>query len=106
MARVVRLPRAKQDLIDIALDLEARAGLTTADRFLDAAEAAFTNLAVWPLLGAIATGMPPRHQGVRTWLVPGFRNHIIFYRPASDGVEILRVLHGARDIAAFINDTP
>ena len=25
-------------------------------------------------------------------------NYIIFYRPATDGIEIARVLHGARDI--------
>jgi toxin ParE1/3/4 len=25
-------------------------------------------------------------------------NYIIFYRPASQGIEIIRVLHGARDI--------
>jgi toxin ParE1/3/4 len=27
----------------------------------------------------------------------GFRNHLIFYRPIDDGIEIVRVLHGARD---------
>jgi toxin ParE1/3/4 len=25
-------------------------------------------------------------------------NYLIFYRPISDGIEIVRVLHGARDI--------
>jgi toxin ParE1/3/4 len=25
-------------------------------------------------------------------------NYVIFYRPASDGIEVVRVLHGARDI--------
>jgi len=25
-------------------------------------------------------------------------NYLVFYRPASDGIEIIRVLHGARDI--------
>ena len=25
-------------------------------------------------------------------------NYLIFYRPASDGIEIIRVVHGARDI--------
>lgn len=29
-------------------------------------------------------------------------NYVIFYRPIGDGIEIVRVLHGARDIdAAF-----
>jgi toxin ParE1/3/4 len=25
-------------------------------------------------------------------------NYVIFYRPASEGIEVVRVLHGARDI--------
>ena len=28
----------------------------------------------------------------------GFTSHLIFYRPARNGVEIVRVIHGARDI--------
>lgn len=35
---------------------------------------------------------------VRRWPVKGFDNWLIFYRPKRDGVEILRVIHGARDI--------
>lgn len=31
-------------------------------------------------------------------------NYLIFYRPLPDGIEILRVLHGARDIAAILFD--
>ena len=105
MPRVVRSPRAGQDLIESAIYLEGRAGLTKADRFLNAVEEAFSNLAVFPFMGPLMTGMPPRHRGVRTWRVPGFRNHLIFYRPISAGVEILRVLHGARDIAALFDET-
>ena len=26
-------------------------------------------------------------------------NHLIFYRPIDDGIELVRVLHGARDIS-------
>jgi plasmid stabilization system protein ParE len=30
---------------------------------------------------------------------------LIFYRPTKDGIEIVRILHGARDIAAeFFRD--
>jgi len=30
--------------------------------------------------------------------VKGFERYLIFYRPLTDGVEILRAIHGARDI--------
>ncbi len=30
-------------------------------------------------------------------------NHVIFYRVRDDGIEVIRVLHGARDIDAIFN---
>jgi toxin ParE1/3/4 len=30
------------------------------------------------------------------------KNHVIFYRPFEEGIEILRVLHGARDIGSIL----
>lgn len=35
---------------------------------------------------------------VRSWRVRGFPRHLIFYRALPDRVQILRVLHGARDL--------
>jgi toxin ParE1/3/4 len=31
-----------------------------------------------------------------------FRNYLVFYRPIEDGVEVLTVLHGARDLQAVL----
>lgn len=45
-----------------------------------------------------------RQAGLRRWPIPGFRNYLIFYRPMENGVEIVRVLHGARDIAAALEE--
>jgi toxin ParE1/3/4 len=36
--------------------------------------------------------------------VRGFENYVIFYRTVEQGVEIVRVLHAARDIAAIFED--
>lgn len=36
--------------------------------------------------------------GVRVFPVSRIRNYLIFYRPTPQGIEVLRVLHGARDI--------
>ena len=30
-------------------------------------------------------------------------NYVLFYQPIEDGIEIIRVLHGARDIEALFN---
>ncbi len=51
-----------------------------------------------PGIGERRESRNPRLHGLRIWRVEGFENHLIFYRPADDGIEIVRVLHGARDI--------
>ena len=43
-----------------------------------------------------------RHQNIRSWTVPDFTNYQLLPRTAcGSGVEILRVLHGARDLDAL-----
>jgi len=36
--------------------------------------------------------------------VAGFKKYWIFYRPAKNRIEVLRVLHGARDIDAALEE--
>lgn len=36
--------------------------------------------------------------GLRSFRVKDFANHRIFYRPREQGIEVVRVLHGARDL--------
>ena len=38
------------------------------------------------------------------WRVKDFPKHLVFNRPIKDGVEIIRVLHGARDIAGLFSE--
>jgi toxin ParE1/3/4 len=45
-----------------------------------------------PLLGRSRTDL---HPGLRSF---PFGRYVIFYRPLDDGIEVVRVLHGARDI--------
>ncbi len=35
---------------------------------------------------------------MRRWRIRGFENFSIFYFPIEDGIEVVRVLHGAREI--------
>jgi toxin ParE1/3/4 len=61
-------------------------------------------LARSPNLGERYPCRNPRLKGMRRWQVDGFPNHVIFYRPVDDRLEILRVLHGARNYAATFNE--
>jgi toxin ParE1/3/4 len=44
----------------------------------------------------------PRLDGLSVWRIEGFEKHLIFYRAAADGIEIIRFLHGARDIDSVL----
>jgi plasmid stabilization system protein ParE len=43
----------------------------------------------------------PRHADVRWFVVPRFRNYLIFYRPLQDTILVLRVLHASQDWTRF-----
>jgi toxin ParE1/3/4 len=73
-------------------------------RFLAAAEASFRLLADMPELGERQEFGRPELAGLRAWQVRGFENYLIFYRRIDHGVEVVRVLHAARDIAAIFDD--
>lgn len=45
-----------------------------------------------------------RLTGIRSLPVPGFRNYLIFYRIQGDQLEIIRVLHGARDLELALEE--
>ena len=68
-----------------------------AERFLLAADAAFSRLAGNASFGAPVETSHPKLAGLRKWPVAGFPNLLIFYQPIRGGVSIARVIHAARD---------
>jgi toxin ParE1/3/4 len=99
MMAIVRHPAALQDLEDQAAYLGRRSP-SAAPRFMDAARGAFDHLARMPGMGAAWETTRPDLAGLRLWPIRGFEKHVIVYRPLDDGVEVVRVLHGARDLEA------
>lgn len=100
MTRPIVRARAKRDLIDIA-DRIACDNLEAAERFISAAESAFSFLSNTPSAGSAREFFTPELRGIRMWPIRGFENYLIFYRQISEGLEIVRVIHGARDIPAI-----
>jgi len=101
--RVLRHPRAERDIaeqVDHYLFVE-RAPVIAA-RFLDAVERALELLVEHPEVGVPYATTVARLNGVRRWPVPGFVNHLVFYRTEERCVEIVRILHGARDHEAAL----
>ena len=91
MSSCVFSPPARQDLIDIH-DYIARDDVEAALRFVQRLEQRCNGMADMP-------GMGRRRED----LAPGLRsvtegNYVIVYRPLEDGVRILRVLQGSRNL--------
>lgn len=76
----------------------ARDSMDAALRFLDAADGELSRLADMPGLGRHREFSNPLLADIRSWAIRGFPQHLIFYRPVKHGIEVVRVLHGARDI--------
>ena len=72
--------------------------------FLDGVDAALGLLGQWPGIGTSCRFQNTRFDGIRVWPIPGFKNFLIFYRVLDNEVEIVRVIHGARDLSAIFGD--
>src|SRR2546430_1715605 len=94
-------PQADQDLTEISEYIGARNPIA-AKRFLKSLKKTFETLAVMPGLGAAweSTTVPD----LRFWPLTRYRNYVVFYRPIANGVEILRVVHGAQDYPRLLED--
>ena len=95
-------PAARQDLVELA-DYLARESWDLATRFLAAAVTTFEFLVERPAVGELCEFEHPEAADVRVWQIKGFPNHLAFNRASDPGVHIVRVIHGARDIAAIFS---
>ncbi|MBR7621491.1 type II toxin-antitoxin system RelE/ParE family toxin [Phenylobacterium sp. 20VBR1] len=92
---VRRTRRAEADLVDIWIYIAADSP-AAAERVILKLEAAEGRLAEFPEMAPLREDLLP---GVRAWAVG---DYLIFYRVEPDAVEILRILHGARDLDDLI----
>ena len=105
MSNVHKREQAKRDLEEIFVFLGER-DLDTGLDFLLAAEQTFDLLARMPHLGSKRNFRARQLPGLRQFPVKSYADFLIFYQPVIGGVEIIRVLHGKRDLKAFFEATP
>jgi toxin ParE1/3/4 len=91
MSRHVISPRAADDLEEIQDHIAAH-NPRAAARLIDAIERRCRLLAQQPMIGRDRSDLLP---GMRSVVVD---RYLIFYRAISNGIEVVRVLHGARNI--------
>jgi toxin ParE1/3/4 len=103
MSKAIRRRRAAgKDLVEIFRYLAHEGGLRVAERFLTQVEATFVRLAKMPGMGGRYGYGHPALADLRYFPVSRFPKYIVFYQPVAGGIRIIRVLHGARDIAGIL----
>jgi toxin ParE1/3/4 len=98
LSRRISLSRAADQDLDGHFLFIAQDSIETAVRFYEAAQAAFQRLVELPEIGSSRAFLDPYLTAIRMWPIPEFPNHLIFYSPTADGIDVVRVLHAKRDI--------
>jgi toxin ParE1/3/4 len=73
-----------------------------AERFLEFTEYAFDQIAITPYIGRVVPLVLSEMGTSRQWQIKNFKNYLIFYKVLEDRIEVLRVLHGMRDLEDFL----
>jgi toxin ParE1/3/4 len=97
LAVILKRPRALDDLAEIWVYIAADS-FENADNFVALIDSKLRALARRPGIGRFR---PEVGNGIHSFAVG---RYVIFYLQLSNGIEIVRVLHGARDIDSILQD--
>ncbi|MBW9087519.1 type II toxin-antitoxin system RelE/ParE family toxin [Rhizobium wenxiniae] len=99
MATLLRRPQFVEDLREVWRFI-ARDDETQADKFVFELEKRYRMLAENPALG---TARFPKYPAMRIF---PYRSYLIIYTPLQDqaGIELIRLLHSARDYHRYFDD--
>src|SRR5260370_42333585 len=95
---VTQRPRAGLDLLEQFVYFGERAGLELAQRYFAAVDETCLQLVKHPHSGTPYNSGIARLTGMRRVAVKGFEKYLLFYLPHENGIDVIRVIHGARDI--------
>jgi toxin ParE1/3/4 len=90
---------ASQDIESILDYIADNSSFEAAERFLSKLNQKCSNLATFPNLGRKRNELYP---SLRSFPIDGY---LIFYRLIEDGIEIMRVVSGNRDLDALFKDS-
>jgi toxin ParE1/3/4 len=97
VSRLDARPGVEDDIFELArylLDQSEETGY----RFVDSVQTTLKHLATSPGIGSPKRYATPGLSEVRSWWVAGFPNHLIYYIPLPDGIDVLAIMHGSRDV--------
>ena len=93
MSLVTRRPHAETDILEI-WGYIAEDSVVAADRWVDKLDEKFALWATQPMMGRARDELSP---GIRSLAIG---RYVVFFQPLPDGIDVVRVLHGSRDIDA------
>jgi len=102
--RLIIKDRATQDLRQLANYILVSGNADVAVKFLAAAEVTFAPLVKAPGIGKVTQLVKSKLGEIRQWHIKDFKDYLIFYRIQDTTIEILRVFHGARDLADILSE--
>lgn len=94
MPRIYRTSVSHKDYLDIWTYIAAD-NIAAADALLDTFDAKLAIISGMPRLGRARPELGP---DIRSFPI---HNYVLFYREVPDGVQLLRVLHGAQNLPDF-----
>lgn len=95
MSRYQFTPQAEDDLFAI-WSFIARDSIESADRVESEILRSCDWLAESPFAGQIRSDLTER--AVRFWVVPRYSNYLIVYHPSTKPLQIIRIIHGRRNM--------
>jgi len=98
-SQVVVRPQARTDVTELGNYLAQRSRRVAA-RFLAAVANTLAELAESPDIGHPITLENLTNLEIRAWPIKKFPKYIVFYRTAGGNIDVVRILHGARDLEA------
>lgn len=99
MSQYLISPEAIRDLDEI-IDYFAVRNIDAGDQFLDEFTKKCRYLTQFPKIGRSYSDLRVYLRGIP------IRNYILFYRITNDGIEIMRVIRGERDLEAIFGEAP
>ena len=100
---VIPREQANQDVDDAIAHYLEEASSSVALGFIDALERGYTHIGRHPGTGSPRHGHELDLPGLRAWALSPYP-YLVFYVERPDHIDVWRVLHGQRDIPAWMQD--
>lgn len=95
---------ANRDVDEVIAHYLSEAGDRVALAFVGVLERAYGHISQYPASGSSRYAVELSLPGLRAWPLTRFP-HIVFYVETKECIDVWRVLHGARDIPAWMQQT-